>query len=91
MTTSCQSAVTSWPDGHASALDAGRGAERPGGGSVGIAASATEPRGPTATPPRVARAYPMGASTFIAQPLFLLASVSCGIKVLRDLRSRDVV
>ena len=35
--------------------------------------------------------YPMGAFTFIAQPLFLLALVSYGIKVFRDLRSRDVV
>jgi hypothetical protein len=33
----------------------------------------------------------MGAFTFIAQPLFLLASVSCGIKVFRDPRSLDVV
>jgi hypothetical protein len=35
--------------------------------------------------------YPMGAFTFIAQPLFLLALISYGIKVIRDLRSRDVV
>ena len=35
--------------------------------------------------------YPMGAFTFIAQPLFLLALVSYGIKVFRELRSRDVV
>jgi hypothetical protein len=35
--------------------------------------------------------YPMGAFTFIAQPLFLLALVSYGIKVFRDLRSREVV
>jgi hypothetical protein len=35
--------------------------------------------------------YPMGAFTFIAQTLFLLALVSYGIKVCRDLRSRDVV
>ena len=35
--------------------------------------------------------YAMGAFTFIAQPLFLLALVSYGIKVIRDLRSRDVV
>jgi hypothetical protein len=35
--------------------------------------------------------YPMGAFTFIAQPLFLLALVSYGIKVFRDLRSRKVV
>jgi hypothetical protein len=33
----------------------------------------------------------MGAFTFIAQPLFLLALVSYGIKVCRDLRSREVV
>ena len=35
--------------------------------------------------------FPMGAFTFIAQPLFLLALVSYGIKVFRDLRSREVV
>jgi hypothetical protein len=35
--------------------------------------------------------YPMGAFTFIAQPLFLLALVSYGIKVFHDLRSREVV
>jgi hypothetical protein len=35
--------------------------------------------------------YPMGAFTFIAQPLFLVAVVSYGIKVFRDLKSRDVV
>ena len=35
--------------------------------------------------------YAMGAFTFIAQPLFLLALVSYGIKVFRDLRSREVV
>jgi len=35
--------------------------------------------------------YPMGAFTFIAQPLFLLALVSYTIKVLRDLRKKDVV
>jgi hypothetical protein len=35
--------------------------------------------------------YAMGAFTFIAQPLFLLALVSYGIKVIRDLRSRNVV
>jgi hypothetical protein len=35
--------------------------------------------------------YPMGAFTFIAQPLFLLALVSYGIKVFYDLRSREVV
>jgi hypothetical protein len=33
----------------------------------------------------------MGAFTFIAQPLFVLASISYGIKVFRDLRSRNVV
>ena len=53
--------------------------------------AATPPPGPTATPPRVARAYPMGAFTFIAQPLYLLALFSYGIKVNRYLRSRDVV
>jgi hypothetical protein len=40
---------------------------------------------------RVPGPYPMGAFTFIAQPLFLLALVSYGVKVFRDLRSRDVV
>ena len=35
--------------------------------------------------------YPMGAFTFIAQPLFLLALVSYAIKVLRELRKKDVV
>jgi hypothetical protein len=35
--------------------------------------------------------YPMGAFTFIAQPLFLLALVSYVIKVVRDLRRKDVV
>ena len=30
--------------------------------------------------------YPMGAFTFIAQPLFLLALISYTIKVLRELR-----
>ena len=35
--------------------------------------------------------YPMGAFTFIAQPLFLLALVSYSVKVFRDLRSREVV
>jgi hypothetical protein len=35
--------------------------------------------------------YPMGAFTFIAQPLFLLALLSYAIKVIRDLQSRDVV
>ena len=35
--------------------------------------------------------YPMGAFTFIAQPLFGLALLSYAIKVFRDLHSRDVV
>ena len=35
--------------------------------------------------------YPMGAFTFIALPLFLLALVSYTIKVLRELRKQDVV
>jgi hypothetical protein len=35
--------------------------------------------------------YPMGAFTFIAQPLFLLVLLSYGIKVFRDLRARSVV
>ena len=35
--------------------------------------------------------YPMGAFTFIAQPLFLLALVSYVIKVLRELRTKDIV
>lgn len=35
--------------------------------------------------------YPMGAFTFVAQPLFLLALISYAIKVLRDLRKKDVV
>jgi hypothetical protein len=35
--------------------------------------------------------YPMGAFTFIAQPLFLLALLSYGIKVLWELRKKDVV
>jgi hypothetical protein len=35
--------------------------------------------------------YPMGAFRFIAQPLFLSALLSYAIKVIRDLRSRDVV
>jgi hypothetical protein len=35
--------------------------------------------------------YPMGAFTFIAQPLFLLALVSYVIKVVRELRKKDVV
>jgi hypothetical protein len=35
--------------------------------------------------------YPMGAFTFIAQPLLFLALLSYVIKVLRDLRKKDVV
>ena len=35
--------------------------------------------------------YPMGAFTFIAQPLFLLALTSYVIKVLRELRKKDVI
>lgn len=35
--------------------------------------------------------YPMGAFTFIAQPLFLLALVSYAIKVLRELRKKEIV
>jgi hypothetical protein len=35
--------------------------------------------------------YPMGAFTFIAQPLFFLALLSYAIKVLRELRKKDVV
>ena len=35
--------------------------------------------------------YPMGAFTFIAQPLFFLAVLSYVIKVLRELRKKDVV
>jgi hypothetical protein len=35
--------------------------------------------------------YPMGAFTFIAQPLFLLVFLSYAIKVIRDLRSQKVV
>jgi hypothetical protein len=35
--------------------------------------------------------YPMGAFTFIAQPLFFLALLSYGIKVLWELRRKDVV
>jgi hypothetical protein len=33
----------------------------------------------------------MGAFTFIAQPLFFLALLSYGIKVLWELRRKDVV
>lgn len=35
--------------------------------------------------------YPMGAFTFIAQPLFLLAFASYGVKVWRELRKQRVV
>lgn len=35
--------------------------------------------------------YAMGAFTFIAQPLFMLAGASYGIKVLRELRQRRVL
>ena len=35
--------------------------------------------------------YPMGAFTFIAQPLFFLALLSYVIKVLRELRKKEVV
>jgi hypothetical protein len=35
--------------------------------------------------------YPMGAFTFIAQPLFLLALASYAIKVLRELRKKEVI
>jgi hypothetical protein len=35
--------------------------------------------------------YPMGAFTFIAQPLFFLALLSYVIKVLRELPKKDVV
>ena len=35
--------------------------------------------------------YAMGAFTFIAQPLFLLAFASYGFKVLRELRQRNVL
>jgi len=35
--------------------------------------------------------YPMGAFTFIAQPLFLLALVSYVIKVVRELRKKEIV
>jgi hypothetical protein len=35
--------------------------------------------------------YPMGAFTFIAQPLFVLAFLSYVIKVLRELRRKEVV
>ncbi len=35
--------------------------------------------------------YPMGAFTFIAQPLFLVAIASYALKVWRDLRRRKVM
>jgi len=35
--------------------------------------------------------YAMGAFTFIAQPLFLVAGLGYLAKVLRDLRQRDVL
>jgi hypothetical protein len=35
--------------------------------------------------------YAMGAFTFIAQPLFLVALVSYGWKALKDLRKRSVL
>jgi hypothetical protein len=35
--------------------------------------------------------YPMGAFTFIAQPLFFLVLLSYAIKVLRELRTKEVV
>ena len=35
--------------------------------------------------------YPMGAFTFIAQPLFFLALLSYLFKVLGELRKKDVV
>jgi hypothetical protein len=35
--------------------------------------------------------YAMGAFTFIAQPLFLLAFLSYAFKVLRELRKKEVV
>lgn len=35
--------------------------------------------------------YPMGAFTFIAQPLFVVAFLSYAYKVLRDLSRQDVV
>jgi hypothetical protein len=33
----------------------------------------------------------MGAFTFIAQPLFLVAFLGYAVKVLRDLRRRDLI
>ena len=35
--------------------------------------------------------YPMGAFTFIAQPLFIVAIVSYGWKALKELRKRSVL
>jgi hypothetical protein len=35
--------------------------------------------------------YPMGAFTFIAQPLFLVALVGYVVKVIRELRNRQVL
>ncbi len=35
--------------------------------------------------------YAMGAFTFIAQPLFVVALLGYAIKVLRELRRRDVL
>ena len=35
--------------------------------------------------------YAMGAFTFIAQPLFLLAFLGYAVKVLRELRRREVI
>lgn len=35
--------------------------------------------------------YLMGAFTFIAQPLFVIAAVSYGWKVLKELRQRKVI
>jgi hypothetical protein len=35
--------------------------------------------------------YLMGAFTFIAQPLFLIALVGYGVKVFRELRRREVL
>jgi hypothetical protein len=35
--------------------------------------------------------YAMGAFTFIAQPLFLVAACGWGLRAWRDLRDRDVL
>lgn len=35
--------------------------------------------------------YLMGAFTFIAQPLFVIAAAGYGFKVLKELRQRDVI